>query len=424
MKTIRILIGMMFMASLAVVISCNDDDDPDALTIVSIEATGTDVESGETITVDLNAATAPSNVPVDPTVTITFSRELNAETVNNTTVQLLEGSNSISVTLSVDGAVVTATPDEELARGTDYMIDLGASIEATDGGEFTAVVRSFTTGGRAPVIPPNESAQVAYWSFNGDDTDELGNYSADDRVDITYVVDRFGQASSSASFNGTTSIIEVPDATDLIGTNDFTLSFWVKPNTIDKTSGFFVIGLAGSSGFQFEIAGGYGSCKLAAQYELADGNSAGQDLWWSTTGNLGWQGWTFDQDLSGQGGLEALIDQKWSHFVVTYNSSTKVGSIYVNGVLRKSQDFNLYGETHPLFNAVGLTYSGEAPAHTGNLAIGFISDRASTAFDDTPWGEYELPTSNHYQGEIDDLRIFHAAFSEEDAQALYNAEKP
>lgn len=423
MKTIKFLMVMVAMASAMVFMSCSEDDEPGALTLVSISASGTDVLSGEPKEVDLNGATAASGVPIDLVITVTFSKDVDEATVSATTVSI----GDVSTNVAVDGAVVTITPTEELARGTDYTLTVG-TIAATDGGEFIAVSRPFSTGGVAEVTPPNAADQVAYWKFDGDDTDELGAFDADNRTNITYVTDRFGQSESTASFDGDASMIEVPGGDALMDSDDFTLSFWIKSdgsdvNDNDETRGQFVMGLAAWHGFQFEIFGNYGGCKLASTYLLDDDTYGVQDLWWSTNGNLGWQGWTYDQDVSAAGGLAAIIKDKWSHFVVSYDATSKIGAIYINGVLRKSQDFTLYGEGHALYRAVGVGYNGnEAPGN--KLAFGFIQGSENRTVTD----DWANPTfsedNNFFKGQMDDVRIFHASFTADQVTELYNAEKP
>lgn len=423
MKTIKSILMLVAVASIGVLMSCGEDEGPGALTIVSIEATGTDVLTGEPTTVDLNGATAASGVPVDLVLKVTFDREVDAATATNTTVAV----DGIAADVTVNGAVVTLTASQELARGTDYVLTVG-EIQAADGGEFTTISRTFSTGGVAEVTPPNADAQLAYWKFDGDDTDEMGAFNADNRIAITYTTDRHGQVESTASFDGDASLIEVPGADALMAGDDFTLSFWIKSdgsdvNDNDETRGQFVMGLAAWHGFQFEIFGNYGGCKLASTYLLDDDTYGVQDLWWSTTGNLGWQGWTFDQDVSGSGGLAGIIKDQWAHFVVTYDAATKIGAIYINGELRKSQDFNLYGETHALYRAVGVGYNGnDAPGN--KLAFGFIQSSENRIITDDWANPIDTPDNNHFKGLMDDVRVFSASFTADNVSTLYNAEKP
>ena len=131
------------------------------------------------------------------------------------------------------------------------------------------------------------------------------------------------------TFNGTTSIIEIPNGDQLMNP-DFTLSFWVKAVTQDK--GHFVIGLGAFYGFQFEIAGDFTNCKLAAAYSYQGGGDTAifTDNWWNGDGknkdNGGWQGWTLNKDMTGSGGIPSLLKDTWAHVVCTYNSATRVGN--------------------------------------------------------------------------------------------------
>ena len=428
MKLLKSIFAFIVIAGIAGLYSCGGDDEPDAVTLVSLVATGNDVLSGNAVTVDLNGATTATGVPINPTITATFSKELDETTVSATNLDVTIAGTAVTANVSVSGAVVTVTFSDELVRGTDYVISMSGNLKASDGGVFTAATRTFTTGGVAPVTPPHVDAQVAYWPFDGNTDDATGNYSTALESEIEFITDRHGQVASTVSFDGDASLIEIAGADELLNTADFTLSFWMKSNSSDKndndeTRGQFVMGLAAWNGFQFEIFGNYGGCKLAAQYTLDDDAVSGQDLWWSTRGDLGWQGWTFDKDVSASGGLAGVIADKWVHVVVSYNATTKVGAMYMNGELVKSQDFNLYGETHPMYRVVGMGYNGN-PAPGNRLAFGFIQGSENRIVSDDWANPIGFPDNNHFKGELDDIRVFHAAFSATDVADLYNDEKP
>jgi hypothetical protein len=427
MKFTKLILGLAFIAAFSLLNSCKEDEAPAAITIVSIEASGDDVISGSPVSIDLNGAASATGVPVNPVVVITFSKDVDATTISTSSVQVLLNGSPLTSTVTTSGAAVTVTP-AELDRGTDYTLTISDAVMAVDGGTFTSVSRTFSTGGVAPVTPPHAESQVAYWNFDGNTDDVTGNYATANVVEISFITDRHGQAESTATFDGDASLIEISNGTALTATDDLTISFWLKSNSsdkndVDETRGQFVFGLAAWNGFQFEIFGNYGGCKLAATYTLDDDATAGQDLWWSTTGNLGWQGWTYDQDVSTTGGLAGVIADKWAHIVVTYDATTKIGAMYINGVLRKSQDFNLYGDTHPLYRAVGMGYAGNA-APGDRLALGFIQGSENRIVADDWANPVGFPDNNHYKGEMDDFRIFHAAYTADDVLTLYNAEKP
>jgi hypothetical protein len=376
--------------------------------------------------IDLNAATAPTNVPVDPVITATFNTTVDAATATSSNITLTEDYDNVSIPLTIvtSGNEVTITPDDNLANGAVYKLAITNGLKSTDGEVLSAVNRSFTTLGS--FLP---AGMTAYWNFDGNANDQTGLYSSPAVTDVTYVTGRNAASGQAASFNGTTSLIQYPMAEALVNTSDFSLSFWMKTDTTAKRSQF-VMGLAGWYGFQFEInTNKYGTqngqVKLAAQYSVSDGTSASQDLWFdgsgSTKDNGGWQGWTFCKDLnSGTGtGVNGLIAQKWAHIVATYNHTTKIGTIYINGEKMKEQDFNLYPV--PLLNATGLKYAGLPTNNT--FVLGFIQDKSNPTIPDA-WAAYSDPANNHFKGLLDDVAIYHTVLTPALITSMYNSGKP
>lgn len=372
--------------------------------------------------IDLNAATAPNNVSVSPTIVATFSTDVDATTATSANITLKQDydSSSIDLTITVSGNTITIVPSSTLGNGTLYKLSFGTGLMATNGLALTALDRSFTTEGT--FVP---SGQIAYWNFEDNANDQVGNFSpsASGVTDITYSTSRNTAAGKAATFNGSTSLIEIPNGDQLENTHDFTLAFWVYADSTKH--GQFVMGLAGWYGFQFEIAGDYGSCKLAAQYDFGDGTSGSEDLWFAGDGqtkdNGGWQGWTFCKDLSSSGGVQALLADKWAQVVCVYNSTAKVGTMYINGAEMKAQDFNLWPAGDPKQGVVGLKYNGNAG--NNNLVFGFIQDKTDPTIPD-PWADYSDPSNNHFKGMLDDVRIFHKALTATEVQLIYNSEKP
>jgi hypothetical protein len=385
-------------------------------------------------TIDLNAAVAPTNVPVNPTITATFTTEVDETTATASNITLTEDYDNVSIPLniSVAGKVVTITPQNNLANGALYVLDITSGLKATNGEMLTSVNRSFTTEGS--FLP---AGMVAYWNFDGNANDQTGVYNAEAGgvTDITYVTGRNAASGQAASFNGTTSLIEIPNGDALENSSDFSISFWIKDDTTAKRDQF-VLGLAGWYGFQFEYNSNVygtgdnaqiGQCKLAAQYSLSDGTSASQDLWLdglgATKDNGGWQGWTFSKNLVAGGGtgVNGLLAQKWAHVVCTYDHTTKIGTMYINGQKMKEQDFNLYGDTHPLYNATGLKFAGNAGNNA--LAFGFIQDKADPTIPDG-WADYNDPANGHFQGLLDDVAIYHTVLTPTLITLMYNSGKP
>ena len=423
-----------FLLSALIFTGCKEDDDPAALTVTSITAAGVDVKTGEATTIDLNGATAAEDVPVNPVITITFSAEVDETTVSQSTINI-EGA---TYDLAVSGMEVKATVSEELPRGTNFDLSLGA-ISSTAGGALAATTRAFKTGGRAPVVPPNEANQLAFWKFNGDASDELGTYDADAEINVEYVTDRHGEAASTVKFDGNTSIIEVNSAADLMKENSsWTISLWMKIDTLDNlnaagtgNAGQFVFGLGAFYGFRMEASGSANNISLATSWEIepegeepytrGEGFSFNGDGNYNATG--GWRGHTFEEDLEPTGGLSALLVSTWKHVIFTYDAPTLVASIYIDGKLMKEQAYLEYAP-HPQEDCVGWKYAGEEPNVFPDLAFGWVQSRRGELWNDTGFGNFDLPTSNHFKGELDDFRIFDASFTGEQVGDLYDAEKP
>jgi hypothetical protein len=382
-------------------------------------------------TIDLNAATAPTNVPVNPTITATFTTDVDPTTATTSNITLTEDYDAVSIplTISASGKVVTITPTANLANGALYKLAVTTGLKASDGLAVTAISRSFTTLGS--FLP---AGVVAYWNFDGNANDQTGTYNplTGGVIDLTYVTGRNAASGQAASFNGTTSLVEIPNGDVLENTSDFSLSFWMKDDTTAKRDQF-VLGLAGWFGFQFEYNSNIygtgntaqiGQCKLAAQYSYTGGNTS-QDLWLDGTGatkdNGGWQGWTFSKNLVAGGGtgVNGLLAQQWAHIVCTYDHTTKLGTMYINGVKMKEQDFNLYPV--PLLNATGLKFAGNAT--NNSLAFGFIQDKTNPTITDG-WADYTIPSNGHFKGLLDDVAIYHTVLTQALITLMYNSGKP
>lgn len=417
-KQIVVFSYFLIAAALLVsVVSCNKDEDEDKVTFAL-----STLKAGS---IDLNGATSPSNVPTNPTIIATFNLAVKASTANATNITMTRDydDTAIALTITVSGSSITIVPNDILGNGALFELKM-TGIQSTDDQTLSAVTRAFTTEGT--FVP---AGQIAYWSFeeNADDVVGAWDPAATGIVDITYSDSRNAAAGKAASFNGTTSIIEVPNGDLLIDTDDFTISFWVKTNSTDKTNDHFILGLGAYFGIQYQIMASYKEAKFAISYEAGDGTLVSEDMWFpslatdNTTG--GWQGWDYAKSLSEDEMISYLKDT-WLQVVYTYNGASKKGILYYNGVKMKSFDFNLWPEGDVKQTIVGLKYRGVAPEVVNELAFGFIQSRAGTLWDAEPWGNYDSPDANHFKGLLDDVRIFHKPLTAQEIELMYESEKP
>ncbi len=429
------LFKISFLAILAVSLftfGCGDDEGsgPDALGIVSIEAAGTDLMSGNAVTLDLNGAAAATDVPLDATITVTFDVPVtNASATAN--VKLTLGGADVSSTVTHTGAAVRVDPDLLFQRGAVYTLEIGA-VEGEGGETFTAVTRSFTTAGRADVVPPQEANQLNHWPLNGNANSADGAQNGVE-YSMGYGPDRFGSIGSAATFDGDVSLIEIPDGDGLIN-ESMTISYWVWVDTLDHLNagggkaGHFVMGVGDVYGFFVEVGGTAQTMKFTGRYQRDDGTTSANDFFVNADGkdgmNGGWVGVEFEKDLTAEGGLASRLARQWAHVVIVYDAAAKKRHLYINSELIETDNFNL---TTGLLNITGLTFD-DSDAGTDvigkALALGFNHDIETTHWDTEPWGGYDFPTSNHFKGMLDDLRIWDVPLNSTEVTELYDAEKP
>jgi len=425
MKKTNLRLIYLLSISLLIFSACKEEL-PEALTVSRIEASGTDLKTGEAITKDLNAATAAADVPLDATITVEFNKALDANISLGPAISLNDGTDNLGLTVTVSGSTLNIISSEELKRGTVYILTLGGDIVAQDGGMLSQTTRTFPTAGRAEVVPPQAGAQQAYFKLNGNASSSIGAYEGTE-TSMSYGLDRFDNVGSAAEFDGDESIIEVPNGDQLL-TNNWTLSYWLKLNTVDHVGGHFVMGVGDLYGFFIEIQGNVSGMKLTARYQKDNNTTLPNDFFVNADGNDanngGWEAIEYEADLSSTGGLAGVLDQKWAHMVLTYNATTNKRSLYLNGELIETDNLNVVPD---LSNITGITFddSGAGSDVIGKaLALGFNHDRTTTHWSDTQWGDYNKVDANHFKGSLDDVRFFEAAYSEADVLDLYNAEKP
>jgi hypothetical protein len=396
-------------------IGCKKDDE------VTFELTS--LVSGN---INMNLAQSATNIPINPTIVAGFALDVNAASVTATSVTMVAeyGAKAIELTLTVSGNAITIVPKTTLGNGSKYTLTFNG-VAATDGQTVAGVIRTFTTEGAfAPDGP------IAYWNFENNADDQMGTYNpmAGGVIDITYEPSVKAIAGMAAKFNGTTSLIRIPNGNELDDCSDFSLAFWIKADTTKHAQ--FVMGLAGWYGFQFEFNSSSddnkGMCKLAAQYKFADNTSNSEDLWFngngSTNANGGWMGWTFCKDLwTGGSSVNAIMADKWAFVTCVYDATTKIGTLYLNGEKMKAQDFNLWPVGDPKTTVTGLKYNGAVGNNT--FVFGFIQDKDNPTIPDD-WAKYEFPENNHFKGLLDDVRIYHRPLSQTEITMMYDSAKP
>lgn len=417
-----IMSSMVAITLFAILVQSCKKDDPTAFTLTSLTAGG----------VDLNGATSASGVPTDGDIIATFSTAVDGSTANSSNITLIRqyDSSPITVTVTTSGSTVTISPDAPLGNGSLYELSM-AGLKSSDGQSLTTVTRTFTTDG---IFAP--AGAIAFWNFE-DNADDLvsGAYNSVGVTDVAYVTGRNTNAGKAASFNGTTSLIQIPNAATLENTSNFSLSFWILGDTLGHTNasgglkGNFVMGAGFFRGFEIEMGGKFDWCKLGASYSYTGGvtPTAANDFFFNGDGmskdNGGWQGIVYEKDLTSSGGVTGLVQGKWAHIVITYEGATRLRSMYINGELMETDNFNLWPAGDPFVTATGLMFEPGATDLGPNFVFGFASDPSTTFWADTDFGDYAKPEANHFKGMLDDVLIYHQVISQEEITLMYNSGK-
>ncbi|MEX2462688.1 MAG: LamG-like jellyroll fold domain-containing protein [Balneolaceae bacterium] len=374
---------------------------------------------------DLNAATAPNSVSVVAKIVITFNSNVNAASATSANISLIQefDDSEMTINISVSGATITIQPESNLGSGALYRLELKSGIRNADDQPLANTSRTFRTAGT--FSPPG---MIAHWLLDGDANDAVGSYNASDLIDITYGEARSESSGQVATFNGNTSIIEIPNADGLITSTDFSLSFWVKTNSDGHVNengdptGHFVLGIGAFFGIQYEIAGNYTSSKFAIRFETEDGTFVSEDMWFpveATDRNSGgWQGWDFARSLSEDQMINILKDN-WLHVVYTFDGNDRKARLYYNGDLMKSFDFDLWPDEAIQRTVTRMAYGGQEPEVVNDFTFGFLQSRAGTLWDNEPWGGYDFPTSNHFKGQLDDIKIYHQVLSDGEVKLIF-----
>jgi len=411
------LAGSLFWLFLA---GCTKE--PSEFLLLNLQAGDATVSSSE----------SPGGINVNAVFVATFNEEIDLSLIVPGAILLIQDydQSSIDFHLTANENTLTITTTRALSSGASYKLVFSDRLMSHERTQLIPATRFFfTLGTFAPRDP------VAHWNFEKNPEVQLFGIanSIDAMVDISYTDSRNAAAGEAATFDGNTSIIEIKNDNNILNAKSFSLCFWMKTNSVGhmdavgNPAGYFVMGLGAFFGFQFEIASDFSWCNFVARYAAVGGVPLAEDLWFSGDGlfkgNGGWQGTTYCRDLKADGGLAELLKDKWAHIVYTFNGTSKIASIFINGELMKEINFSQWPEKDIRRNISGLTYDESSTATSNELVFGFLQSRSGTLLDSDPAYGYDFPTSNHFKGQLDDIWIYHKTLTKQEILMLYQAEK-
>jgi len=206
---------------------------------------------------------------------------------------------------------------------------------------------------------------VACYPFTGNANDGSGNGHTGTVTSSTLTADRFANANSAYSFNGSTTYIDIIPADSFLN-NNYTYSAWVKPATVPSFGG--------------------------SNYVISVGSTGG-DQAISLQNNSNWIGWSAaGYNVSSSSATQSVTGalptlSTWYHLVSVRNDSTL--KLFVNGQLVANNP------------ALGVPYYGTAV--TKKAIIGERFPLGGVNFD----------------GIIDDVRMYKRALTDAEISALY-----
>jgi hypothetical protein len=193
-------------------------------------------------------------------------------------------------------------------------------------------------------VDPYLASQIAYYPFNTNSNDLINAQNGTDTA-ISYA--NAGIVGNSATFNGTSSMINIADNDNFsFGTGSFSINIWVYP--------------VGNSGYLISKRNA-SFIEYQSTYNITSGTIVLTLFSGSTTGN------SIGRTFSG-----ALTANAWNMVTFTFSGGTSASNIkgYLNGTLLSATN-NVAGT----YVAMSNTTAGVILGRLGSAASGYLNGR-------------------------------------------------
>lgn len=170
-------------------------------------------------------------------------------------------------------------------------------------------------------VPTN--GLVGYWGFNGNANDSSGNGHDGTVNGATLTTDRFGNANSAYSFNGSTSYIAVPHNA-AFNMQKATWNVWVKISAASTGNGYYIFGKRDNAQHHVNFYESAGNGRAIIGWTTNQASSVGTA---NIVGNWHLLTLTYDQSLT-TNNLNSYLDG------VYYQSTTVQPFSFLNGDIR------------------------------------------------------------------------------------------
>ena len=242
--------------------------------------------------------------------------------------------------------------------------------------------------------------EIFYMPFDGEAIDLVTLTGGERTAGTNFVEGVQGQA---LSFNALNASYATYDSVSEIATvESFTLSFWVNPDFVDEDNDGAIDGVLGLVNLS-NVSRFWGNIDFFV--ENGSNPTTGADMRLHITNALG--GDEFNETwITDVNDVPNFFGQ-WSSHILTYDATSSEFRYYINGALATTATATWSG---------GVTFGNSGPLVMG--CVQFQTDPSLTsATGSQPWASY-------LTGEMDEIRIFNIALSEQAVTDLYESEKP
>ena len=159
---------------------------------------------------------------------------------------------------------------------------------------------------------------IAHFPLDSDGNSSDGGFTASTVTDVTFgTAGANANTGTSATFNGSSSIIQHDWIADLNPEESFTLSVWAKSD-------------GGAGAWHSPVTSRNDLNPDSQGYIIYDNEPAGRWTFWSGNG-------TADGNWQTMDGPEATLGE-WEHLTIVYDSAEEMKRLYVNGELALEQN--------------------------------------------------------------------------------------
>ena len=322
-------------------------------------------------TVTFSPANGANGVAISDNITITFSESVrniddsvltDSDLGNLITLKLNSASGSninFNATINTEKTVITIDPVNDLPDSQTVYVAIGATLEDSADNPITAANASFTTESLT------DTTLLAHYAFEGNLNDNSSynrHLTEAQGSQITYsdINSQYNKSGQAALFNGTNTHAYT-DNISIADTDNWTISFWTKPESSNMSQWDSVMSTGDTTGggrFQIDYSG----------YDKLRFNVSGTSI-------------SIDLDAD-----------EWQHFVFT---KEYFGANYVSSYNHK------------------LTYYKDGDQLANRTQV-------STHWDRLKIGLNRLGGS-YWKGYIDDLRIYTRALTADEVEELFES---